>query len=136
MIKVVLIGSGNVAQHLIQVFLQAQEVDLVQAVARNPSHLEALLPMDKITNDYQKITEADVYVIAVSDDAIAEVAAQLPFNNRLVVHTSGSSDISVVQDNNRKGVFYPLQNFTKGKAIDFAEIPICIEVQHEEDYKQ
>jgi predicted short-subunit dehydrogenase-like oxidoreductase (DUF2520 family) len=91
--------------------------------------------MDKITDDYQKITEADVYIIAVSDDAIAEVAAQLPFNNRLVVHTSGSSDISVLQDNNKKGVFYPLQTFTKGKAIDFAEIPICIEVQHEEDYQ-
>ena len=135
MIKVVLIGSGNVAQHLIQVFLQAKEVALVQAVARNPRPLAALLPMDKITNDYQKITEADVYIIAVSDDAIAEVAAQLPFNNRLVVHTSGSSDISVLQDNNKKGVFYPLQTFTKGKAIDFAEIPICIEVQHEEDYQ-
>jgi dihydrodipicolinate reductase len=47
MIKVVLIGSGNVAQHLIQVFLQAKEVALVQAVARNPSPLVALLPMDK-----------------------------------------------------------------------------------------
>lgn len=135
MIKVVLIGSGNVAQHLIQVFLQAKEVALVQAVARNPSTLATLLPMDKITNDYQKITEADVYIIAVSDDAIAEIAAQLPFNNRLVVHTSGSSDISVLQDNNKKGVFYPLQTFTKGKKIDFSGIPICIEAENEIDYQ-
>ena len=44
MIKVVLIGSGNVAQHLIQVLLQAKNVDLVQAFARNPSHLLHLLP--------------------------------------------------------------------------------------------
>lgn len=135
MIKVVLIGSGNVAQHLIQVFLQAKEVALVQAVARNPSPLVALLPEDKITNDYQKITEADVYIIAVSDDAIAEVAAQLPFNDRLVVHTSGSSDISVLQDNNKKGVFYPLQTFTKGKKIEFSSIPICIEAENEIDYQ-
>ena len=57
MIKVVLIGSGNVAQHLIQVLLQAKEVDLVQAFARNPSHLSHLLPEEKITSDYQKIAE-------------------------------------------------------------------------------
>ena len=43
MIKVVLIGSGNVAQHLIQVLEQAKNVDLVQAFARNPSHLSHLL---------------------------------------------------------------------------------------------
>ena len=91
MIKVVLIGSGNVAQHLIQVLLQAKEVDLVQVFARNPSHLLHLLPATKITSDYQKITEADLYIISVSDNAIAEVSAQLPFENRLVVHTSGSS---------------------------------------------
>ena len=83
MIKVVLIGSGNVAQHLIQVLLQAKNVDLVQAFARNPSHLSHLLPDDKITSDYQKFTEADLYIISVSDNAIAEVAAQLPFEHVL-----------------------------------------------------
>ena len=48
MIKVVLIGSGNVAQHLIQVLLQSKEVDLVQAFARNPSHLSHLLAEEKL----------------------------------------------------------------------------------------
>ena len=98
MIKVVLIGSGNVAQHLIQELLQAKNVDLVQAFARNPSHLSHLLPEEKITADYQKIMEADLYIISVSDNAIAEVSAQLPFENRLVVHTSGTSDISVLHN--------------------------------------
>src|SRR5690606_12366136 len=129
MIKVVLIGSGNVAQHLIQVLLQAKNVDLVQAFARNPSHLSHLLPATKITSDYQKIIDADLYVISISDNAIAEVSEQLPFENRLVVHTSGTSDISVLHNKNRKGVFYPLQTFTKGKDIDFAPIPICLEAE-------
>ena len=88
MIKVVLIGSGNVAQHLIQVLLQSKDVDLVQAFARNPSHLSHLLPSTKITTDYQKIAKVDLYIISVSDNAIAEVAAQLPFENLLFVHTS------------------------------------------------
>ena len=119
MIKVVLIGSGNVAQHLIQVLLRAKNVDLAQAFARNPSHLSHLLPTTKITADYQKITEADLYIISVSDNAISEVSAQLPFENRLVVHTSGSSELSILNNKNRKGVFYPLQTFTKGKEFPF-----------------
>jgi predicted short-subunit dehydrogenase-like oxidoreductase (DUF2520 family) len=36
------------------------------------------------------LLEADLYIIAVSDAVIAEIAAQLPFKNRLVVHTSGA----------------------------------------------
>ena len=135
MIKVVLIGSGNVAQHLIQVLLQAKNVDLVQAFARTPNQLSHLLPEEKITSDYQKITEADLYIISVSDNAIAEVSEQLPFENRLVVHTSGSSELSVLNDKNRKGVFYPLQTFTKGKEIDIAPMPSCLEAEKEADYQ-
>lgn len=135
MIKVVVIGSGNVAQHLIQVLIHANNVDLVQAFARNSSQLSHLLPATKITSDYQKIIDADVYIISVSDNAISEVVAQLPFENRLVVHTSGSSELSVLMDKNRKGVFYPLQTFTKGKEIDFSTIPICLEAENEADYQ-
>ena len=73
MIKVVLIGSGNVAQHLIQVLLTAKEVDLVQAFARNPSHLSHLLPALKITADYQKIVEADFKKI---EDRVLEISRE------------------------------------------------------------
>lgn len=135
MIKVVVIGSGNVAQHLIQVMLQAKNIDLIQAFARTQSHLSDLLPAHKITSDYQKITEADLYIISVSDNAIAEVSAQLPFENRLVVHTSGTSELSILNTKNRKGVFYPLQTFSKNKTIDFTPIPMCLEAENEKDYQ-
>ena len=135
MIKVVILGSGNVAQHLIKVFLQTEVVSLVQVFARQPNQLTHLLPTAKIVSDYQKIIEADVYIISVSDNAIAEVSFQLPFENRLVVHTSGSSDLSVLNNKNRKGVFYPLQTFTKGKKVDFTPIPICLEAENEQDYQ-
>jgi predicted short-subunit dehydrogenase-like oxidoreductase (DUF2520 family) len=135
MIKVVLLGSGNVAQHLIEVMKNAPTIDLVQVFARNPNQLNQLLPSSKIVSDYKKITAADVYIISVSDNAIAEVSGKLPFENRLVVHTSGSSDLSVLDNKNRKGVFYPLQTFTKGKKIDFTPIPICLETENEQDYQ-
>jgi len=129
------LGSGNVAQHLIEVMKNTSSIDLVQVFARNSNQLNHLLPSSKIVSDYQKITAADVYIISVTDNAIAEVSSQLPFKNRLVVHTSGSSDLSVLDNKNRKGVFYPLQTFTKGKKIDFSPIPICLEAENEQDYQ-
>lgn len=135
MIKVVIIGSGNVAQHLIKVMQIAANVNLVQVFARNKESVLHLIAEDKITSDYNAIKEADVYIISVSDNAIAEVAENLPFQNRLVVHTSGTSELSVLDTKNRKGVFYPLQTFSKSKEIDFTSIPICLEVENGEDFK-
>ena len=134
MIKVVIIGSGNVAQHLLKVMLNTEEVTIVQAFTRSKENLSHLLAETLITSSYNEIKEADVYIISVSDNAIAEVARNLPFQNRLVVHTSGTSELSVLDDKNRKGVFYPLQTFSKSKAVDFSTIPICLETENERDY--
>lgn len=135
MLKVTVIGSGNVAQHLIKVFLQTKEVSLVQAFARQPKSLLHLLPKEKITKDYNALHEADVYIISVTDNVINEVSSLLPFKNKLVVHTSGTSSIDVLDGKNRKGVFYPLQTFSKSKEVDFSSIPLCLEAENEEDYK-
>ena len=133
MIKVVIIGSGNVAQHLIKVMQTTININLVQVFARNKESVLHLIAEDKITSDYNAIKEADVYIISVSDNAIAEVAENLPFQNHLVVHTSGSSELSVLDAKNRKGVFYPLQTFSKSKKIDFSSIPLCLEAENETD---
>lgn len=135
MIKVVLLGSGNVAQHLLQVMLKSADIELVQVFARNKNSISHLITEDRITSNYDAIKEADLYIISVSDNAIAEVSKNLPFQNRLVVHTSGTSELSILDAKNRKGVFYPLQTFSKSKAVDFSTIPICLETENESDYK-
>jgi predicted short-subunit dehydrogenase-like oxidoreductase (DUF2520 family) len=134
MIKITIIGSGNVAQHLIDAFAKSGAVEIIQVYSRSQKQISPLLDSSKITNDWNTLAEADLYIIAVSDDAIANVSSQLPFENRLVVHTSGSAPITLLDDKNRKGVFYPLQTFTKGKPIDFKTIPFCLETQFENDY--
>jgi predicted short-subunit dehydrogenase-like oxidoreductase (DUF2520 family) len=134
MLQAVIIGSGNVAQHLIKAFLQSAQVQLVQAVARRPEELQHLLPENKITGAYTDIAPADIYIIAVTDDAIAEVSARLPFKGRLVVHTSGSTDMDALDAKNRRGVFYPLQTFSKNKEVDFSTIPLCLESEYTADY--
>ena len=78
------------------------------------------------------IPNADVTIIAVSDDAIAEVSSKIP--NSLVVHTSGSVAMNSLNNKGRKGVFYMLQTFSKNKTVDFSEVPFCLEAENEKDY--
>ena len=133
MIKVSIIGSGNVAQHLIQAFQLNSQIELVQVVARDIKKVAHLLDSNRITSDYTQLQEADLYIIAVSDDAIAEVSSALPFENRLVAHTSGTVALDSLNSNNRPAVFYPLQTFSKDKPIDFKSVPICLEAENEKD---
>ena len=84
MIKVTLIGAGNVAQHLISTFLSTSNIEIVQVFARNSATTIDGIAPHKITSSYSALQDADVYIIAVSDDAIPTVSEQLPFENRLV----------------------------------------------------
>ena len=135
MIRVSIIGSGNVAQHLIQAFNKTTDVELVQVFARNAASVSHLIATSKITSNFDDFIAVDLFIIAITDDAIAEVSKELPFNNQLVVHTSGSVSIEAIDSKNRQGVFYPLQTFTKSKEVDFKTIPICLEAQNDKDLK-
>lgn len=139
MIQVSIIGSGNVAQHLIIALQNAKtigkEIELVQVFSRNKESLNHLLPLEKIVTEIANLKAVDLVIIAISDDAIASISSQLPFENKLVVHTSGSVAMEQLASKNRKGVFYPLQTFSKNKAIDFSLIPICLESENDADYK-
>jgi predicted short-subunit dehydrogenase-like oxidoreductase (DUF2520 family) len=75
-----------------------------------------------------------VYLLAVSDHAIASLAHEIPGSGKLVVHTSGATGMQVLPKHHRFGVLYPLQTFTKGKALDYSIIPFCLEAEKKEDY--
>lgn len=130
MINVVLLGYGNVGHHLHKTFNNASQVEVVQIYNRKPISNEITTPTTTSISDIQ---EADIYIIAVLDDAISEVSTNIPYTNKLVVHTSGAVPMNALSTKNFKGVFYPLQTFTKNKTVDFSKIPICIEAQREED---
>lgn len=134
MIKVVIIGSGNVAQHMISSFVNNKKIDLVQVFSRQKAAVSHLIDSNKITNNLADLVDADLYILAISDDAISSVASQLPFENRLVVHTAGSVSMHSLDEKNRRGVFYPLQTFSKNRPLDFSEITICLEVENDTDY--
>lgn len=135
MTRITIIGSGNVAQHLIKAFTKSELIEIVQVFSRKKEALSSLIDYDKIVNDFEELIEADLYIIAVSDKAISEVSSNLPFQNRIVVHTSGAASLDVLDPKNRKGVFYPLQTFSKKKEIDFSTIPMCLEAENTFDFR-
>jgi len=134
MIRLSIIGSGNVAQHLIKAFTKSEAVEIVQVFSRKKDALLSLINEDKITTDLALLKSVDVYIIAVSDNVISEVSQQLPFQNQLVVHTSGAAPLNVLDSKNRRGVFYPLQSFSKNKTLDFSVIPMCLEAENAIDF--
>ncbi|CAA0235471.1 DUF2520 domain-containing protein [Tenacibaculum maritimum] len=133
MISIVIIGNGNVAAHLIDAFLASKEVNLVQVFARDIEKVAHLKHQTSTTNSLKLLKNADIIIIAVSDDAISDIADSIASKSALVVHTSGGASINLLKNNSRKGVFYPLQSFSKDKKVDFKTIPLCLEAQTNDD---
>ncbi|WP_422080457.1 Rossmann-like and DUF2520 domain-containing protein [Ulvibacterium sp.] len=133
MISISILGSGNVAKHLWDAFLAQKEVTVNQVIGRNPNTLAHFAGKTNTSQNFESFMDADVYIIAVSDDAIPEVSPYLKNKGGLVVHTSGSVSLDVLADNPRAGIFYPLQTFTKTQHADFKEVPICLETKTEAD---
>lgn len=135
MINIVFLGFGNVNSHLFEAVHKSKNVSVKQIFNRN--HIKMISPFEHIPfiDDISEIEEADVYIIGIPDDAISIFSESLAFQNRLVVHTSGGVSINALSNKNRRGVFYPLQSFSKQREVDFENIPICIEAENEADLK-
>ena len=129
MVSVVLLGYGNVGQHLHWALQDAAGVSVQQIYSR--SYIETLNTPQ--TQNISTIAAADVYIIAVPDDVIGAFSEKLTFEDRLVVHTSGGAHINVLANKNRRGIFYPLQTFSKHTKVNFSNIPICVEAETKTD---
>ena len=135
MISIVLIGTGNIATHLFDTFLLYDTLNVLQVVGRSKKSLSHFSNKTATCMLSSTIKKADIYIIAVSDDAIPIVSKTIEHLNGLVVHTSGSVSLESLSFNKNSGVFYPLQTFTKGAKVDFRKIPICLETKEKEDLK-
>jgi len=133
MISVIVLGTGNVGTHLINAFLDAKKVTLLQVYGRKKLSLKFIEDKVATTTDLNELKEADVYIIAISDNAISEFSSKLNLKNKLIVHTSGSVSINALKNKGNRGVFYPLQTFSKQNNIDFSTIPICVEAEKNDD---
>lgn len=126
---IIIIGSGNVATHLATGLHKAGH-NIVGICGRNAGNSQALAQkVDAKTFEQlsQIPADADFYLICISDDNIATVAGQMPTVNGIVAHTAGSVGIEAVSRFRHHGVLYPLQSFSKSRAIELGNVPFCIE---------
>ena len=135
MMKVSILGAGNLANHLFKAFKKSSEISVNQWFNRSIKSRSSYRNEVDITDDMTKLEPADIYIIAVSDDAISDLSKSIPFSNRLIVHTSGTIGIHDLDKKHRRGVFYPLQTFSKDVEIDFSHVPLCIEALEKPDLK-
>lgn len=126
--EIVLIGAGNVAYHLSKFFsLSGHKVK--QVWSRNIDHAiqtancvgaEGVCHIEEIDCD------ADCYVIAVPDDHIGEMSAQLPQVKGVVLHTSGSIGLTTLVQKRCGVVWFP-HSFVEGKEMDYGMMNCCYE---------
>src|SRR5665647_2797862 len=96
--RIVILGTGNLATQL-GMALHAQHAEIIQVYGRtdtSASDLANLLGCTSTTSKPEIITDADLYILAVSEAAITEVLSDAPIRDRLIVHTSGSISIDIL----------------------------------------
>ncbi len=132
--RIVIIGAGNVATHLAKALDRAASV--VQVISAHPDNAAKLAGELHDCNPATinaVDTSADFYIVAINDDSIADVTATLPRVSGIVAHTSGSTPMqSICADCQGKGVFYPLQTFSKDASLDISSVPFFIEGSDED----
>ena len=132
--KIVIIGSGNVAYHLAKAFTQ-NNIEVNQIFGRNEVELNKISEELNIPYSTKELADADLYLISVSDSAVEQVSALIKTEKALVAHTSGSLPIETLNGDYRKASFYPLQTFSKTKNLNYSKIPFFIEAENQIDEK-
>ena len=134
-VSVVIVGSGNVAEAFARTLASCEAIVLRQIFARNTERGRAIADMVGVEwcSDIEDIAPADLYLIAVSDRAVASVAASLVVpDDAIVVHTAGSVPMNAIaKRSGGRGIIYPLQSFTSGRAVNLGDVPLFVEADND-----
>ena len=136
-LKIAILGAGNLAWNLAPALEDAGH-EITEVYARDlqkakeiTERIYTATPKDDL--DFSE-SSAGLFILAIKDDALSEIADQviLP-EGSVLVHTSGAIPMEVLAQSSASyvGVFYPLQSFTKGKKVDFEEVPFLLESEDE-----
>jgi len=135
--KIVAIGAGNIASHLIPA-LEQIGCDIRQVYSRQIFKARSLahrVNSEGIDNLSEIITDADWYIIMIADDGIKKVIEQLPeiAQNAVICHTSGATESEILHKvTPNYGSFYPLQSFKKETEVDLQKTPFLLNASNAE----
>ncbi len=135
-LNVVFIGAGGLAWSVSHALKQAG-VAIRQIV--NPTSSHGLLLAEKLGCGFAPLLslverEADIYFLAVPDRTIGMVAEELELQlpaGALVVHSSGSVSINVLNRHANAAVFYPFQTFTRGRVVNLSDVAVFVEASND-----
>lgn len=131
--KLTIIGAGNVATQLALAFRKAGH-EILQVFNRSDDAGKELAKTvgANFTFDITHLNSADVFIMAVRDDVIADIASQIKVSG-IVLHTSGTKPMDLLKLSSANfGIFYPLQTMTKNHKLDFSNVPILIDGNNSE----
>ena len=130
--KIVMIGAGNVATHM-ALALSGKGRKPIQVWSRSKESacaLASLVGCEPVTSMEDVADDADIYIVSVTDNALADVIAALcaRCHSGVFVHTAGTMPMALFDGKARHyGVVYPMQTFSKQKTLDFSVIPCFVE---------
>lgn len=130
---VVLLGAGRVATHLAPALMNAG-YRIVQIYSRTADAARALAePLGITYTDNLDVvsSEAHIYIACVADEALPVIAARVARcdDDKVFLHTAGSISMDVWRDAGAKhyGILYPLQTFSKERAVDMRQVSLFVE---------
>jgi predicted short-subunit dehydrogenase-like oxidoreductase (DUF2520 family) len=136
--RIVIIGSGNVATVLGRLFKQNNH-EIIQVMSRHEAHARKLAEeVGGVATNYDGITDmtADLYLVAITDGVLFDLNKSFKLGNKLIVHTAGSITKDVLKDiSDRYGVIYPLQSLRKEMDV-IPTIPFLVDGNNEEATEQ
>lgn len=126
--RVVMIGSGNVATTLCKIIFKAGH-QIVQVLGRNDNNAKMLAQVYGCEwGNFKSTTylEGDIYILAINDNSLAHLDNYPSMGKKLVVHTAGSVVMDVLAPLSKNyGVLYPLQSLNKHNEVA-GDIPFLV----------
>lgn len=133
-------GGGNVASHLAPALVRSGW-ECMGVFSRTSEHARDLAsrveaqPYDEIGAAIEAVAAArdiDVVLISLTDDALHEVVEMMPPSlMATVLHTSGSTSMSILSRFASHGVLYPMQTFSRARSVDISATPFFVEYNGE-----
>ncbi len=125
-----IVGSGNVATHLALALHHAGHT-IRQVLSRSYDHSRLLalrVDAQPIDSWRQLDDDAEIFLLAVNDNSLYDLALDLRLPSAIVVHTSGTTPANILRDiSRRNGVVWSPQTFVRDIAMDYRHLPLCIE---------
>ncbi|HVW59943.1 MAG TPA: DUF2520 domain-containing protein [Puia sp.] len=133
--RMVIIGSGNVATVLGRQFMEAGHL-ILQVFSRQQEHAAQLAGVLQCgyTSRWEELDKSgDVYLAALSDDALRDLHNHLSLPGKLVLHTAGAvPKEALLGVSVNSGVLYPLQSLRR-ELKPYPEIPLLTDANQETD---